>query len=222
MQEISFLSTFNNWISQYYVSILWSAAVVTLHLVIVKWTLPKIKSGVKISRLSQASAKKAFNIVRIIVGTITLSCLFIVWGIDFSGLLLISTSLITVTGVALFANWSLLSNITAYFILLFQPSYSRGNFVRIFEGDNFVEGTIIEVNLFNIRLLTDDNETITYPNNLILTRITMLNPQKKMQGFGKIGPVSVGVDGEVSQGASHQSNAPQSHTNEGNEGLPRG
>ena len=81
MQEISFLSTFNNWISQYYVSILWSAAVVTLHLVIVKWTLPKIKSGVKISRLSQASAKKAFNIVRIIVGTITLSCLFIVWGI---------------------------------------------------------------------------------------------------------------------------------------------
>jgi small-conductance mechanosensitive channel len=222
MQEIPFLSTFNAWISQYYVSFLWSAAVITLHLIIVKWTLPKIKSGVKISRLSEESAKKAFNIVRIIVGTITLACLFIVWGLDFSGLLLISTSLITVTGVALFANWSLLSNITAYFILLFQPSYSRGNFVRIFEGDNFVEGTITEVNLFNIRLLTDDNETITYPNNLILTRITMLNPQKKMQGFGKISPVEIRVDGETHHSHASQNHSSQSHSNESNEGLPRG
>lgn len=222
MQEIPFLSTFSTWISQYYVSFLWSAAVITLHLIIVKWTLPKIKSGVKISRLSEESAKKAFNIVRIIVGTITLACLFIVWGLDFSGLLLISTSLITVTGVALFANWSLLSNITAYFILLFQPSYSRGNFVRIFEGDNFVEGTITEVNLFNIRLLTDDNETITYPNNLILTRITMLNPQKKMQGFGKISPVDIRVDGETHHNHASQSQSSHSHASENNEGLPRG
>jgi small-conductance mechanosensitive channel len=149
-------------------------------MIIVKWTLTRIRTGVKISKLTEDIALKPFNIMRIVIGTMTVATLLIVWGIDFSGLLLISTSLITITGVALFANWSLLTNITAYFILLFQPSYSRRNFIRILEGDNFVEGTISEVNLFNIKLITGDLDIIMYPNNLLLTRLIMLNPKNKV------------------------------------------
>jgi small-conductance mechanosensitive channel len=151
-----------------------------LHMIIVKWTLTRIRTGVKISKLTEDIALKPFNIMRIVIGTMTVATLLIVWGIDFSGLLLISTSLITITGVALFANWSLLTNITAYFILLFQPSYSRRNFIRILEGDNFVEGTVSEVNLFNIKLITGDLDIIMYPNNLLLTRLIMLNPKNKV------------------------------------------
>ncbi len=188
MSELPIISNFITWMDKYYITLLWSGGVILLHIIIIKWTLPKIRKGVKISKLSEESALKAFNIMRIIIGTMTLAALFLVWGIDFSGLLLVSTSLITITGVALFANWSLLSNITAYFILLFQPSYSRGNFIRVFEGDNFVEGTIADVNLFNIKLITDEQEIILYPNNLLLTRLTMLNPRKRLQGFGKLLP----------------------------------
>ncbi|MFT6268087.1 MAG: small-conductance mechanosensitive channel [Alphaproteobacteria bacterium] len=188
MFELPIFSDLAAWFSQYYVSLLWSVGVILLHMIIVKWTLPKIRKGVKISKLNEESALKAFNIMRIIIGTLTIAALLIVWGIDFSGLLLVSTSLITITGVALFANWSLLSNITAYFILLFQPSYSRGNFIRIFEGDNFVEGTICEVNLFNIKLITDDREVVMYPNNILLTRVIMLNPRRRLQGYGKLLP----------------------------------
>jgi|GEM_PF-160260 len=188
MSDLPIVSNFITWMDKYYITLLWSGGVILLHIIIVKWTLPKIRKGVKISKLSEESALKAFNIMRIIIGTMTLAALFLVWGIDFSGLLLVSTSLITITGVALFANWSLLSNITAYFILLFQPSYSRGNFIRVFEGDNFVEGTIADVNLFNIKLITDEQEIIMYPNNLLLTRLTMLNPRRKLQGFGKLLP----------------------------------
>ncbi|MFT4731097.1 MAG: small-conductance mechanosensitive channel [Gammaproteobacteria bacterium] len=191
MSDLPIISNFIIWFDKYYITLLWSAGVFFLHMIIIKWTLPKIRKGVKISKLTEDSALKAFNIARIIVGTMTVATLLIVWGIDFSGLLLISTSLITITGVALFANWSLLSNITAYFILLFQPSYSRGNFIRIFEGDNFVEGTISEVNLFNIKLITDDNDIIIYPNNLLLTRLIMLNPKTKLQGFGKLVPTVI-------------------------------
>jgi small-conductance mechanosensitive channel len=191
MSDLPIISNFITWFDKYYITLLWSAGVACLHVIIVKWTLPKIRNGVKISRLTEDSALKAFNIVRIIVGTMTVATLLIVWGIDFSGLLLISTSLITITGVALFANWSLLSNITAYFILLFQPSYSRGNFIRVLEGDNFVEGTISEVNLFNIKLITDDHDIIMYPNNLLLTRLIMLNPKTRLQGFGKLVPTVI-------------------------------
>jgi small-conductance mechanosensitive channel len=191
MSDLPIISNFITWLDKYYITLLWSGGVIFLHMIIVKWTLPKIRKGVTISKLTEDSALKAFNITRILIGTMTVATLLIVWGIDFSGLLLISTSLITITGVALFANWSLLSNITAYFILLFQPSYSRGNFIRILEGDNFVEGTISEVNLFNIKLITEDLDIIMYPNNLLLTRLIMLNPKTKLQGFGKLVPTVI-------------------------------
>ena len=168
-----------------------------MHMIIVKWTLPKIRKGIKINKLTEDSALKAVNIMRIIIGTMTVATLLIVWGIDFSGLLLISTSFMTITGVALFANWSLLSNIAAYFILLFQPSYSRGNLIRILEGDNFVEGTTSEVNLFNIKLITEDLDIIIYPNNLLLTRLIMLNPKTKLQGFGKLVPTVIVENGNA-------------------------
>jgi small-conductance mechanosensitive channel len=197
MSDLPIISNFITWFDKYYITLLWSGGVIFLHMIIVKWTLPKIRKGVKISKLTEDSALKAFNIMRIIIGTMTVATLLIVWGIDFSGLLLISTSLITITGVALFANWSLLSNITAYFILLFQPSYSRGNFIRILEGDNFVEGTISEVNLFNIKLITEDLDIIMYPNNLLLTRLIMLNPKTKLQGFGKLVPTVIVENGNA-------------------------
>ena len=168
-----------------------------MHMIIVKWTLPKIRKGIKINKLTEDSALKAVNIMRIIIGTMTVATLLIVWGIDFSGLLLISTSFMTITGVALFAHWSLLSNIAAYFILLFQPSYSRGNLIRILEGDNFVEGTTSEVNLFNIKLITEDLDIIIYPNNLLLTRLIMLNPKTKLQGFGKLVPTVIVENGNA-------------------------
>ncbi|MFT6084968.1 MAG: small-conductance mechanosensitive channel [Glaciecola sp.] len=197
MSDLPIISNFITWFDKYYITLLWSGGVIFLHMIIVKWTLPKIRKGVKISKLTEDSALKAFNIMRIIIGTMTVATLLIVWGIDFSGLLLISTSLITITGVALFANWSLLSNITAYFILLFQPSYSRGNFIRILEGDNFVEGTISEVNLFNIKLITEDLDIIMYPNNILLTRLIMLNPKTKLQGFGKLVPTVIVENGNA-------------------------
>jgi small-conductance mechanosensitive channel len=197
MSDLPIISNFITWFDKYYITLLWSGGVIFLHMIIVKWTLPKIRKGVTISKLTEDSALKAFNITRILIGTMTVATLLIVWGIDFSGLLLISTSLITITGVALFANWSLLSNITAYFILLFQPSYSRGNFIRILEGDNFVEGTISEVNLFNIKLITEDLDIIMYPNNILLTRLIMLNPKTKLQGFGKLVPTVIVENGNA-------------------------
>ena len=100
-------------------------------------------------------------------------------------LLVISTSLITLTGVAFFASWSLLTNITAYFLLLFQMSFRRGNFIRVLDADNYVEGFITEINLFNTKLITEDREIIVYPNNLILTRPSIINPRAKWKTVGK-------------------------------------
>ncbi|AFS38763.1 mechanosensitive ion channel domain-containing protein [Alteromonas macleodii] len=174
------------WLTQYQSNVVWSGLVLLIYLAMSRKLLPKLETNIVKSKLKSNSAIKGLFAARVIVATVSLALLLLAWGIDFSGLLVLSTSIITVTGVALFASWSLISNITAYFILLTNVAYRRGNYVRILDGDNFIEGVIADVGPFSTRLLTAERETLMYPNNLILTRPVLLNPKEKWGAMGKV------------------------------------
>jgi len=174
------------WLTQYQSNVVWSGLVLLIYLAMSRKLLPKLETNIVKSKLKSNSAIKGLFAARVIVATVSLALLLLAWGIDFSGLLVLSTSIITVTGVALFASWSLISNITAYFILLTNVAYCRGNYVRILDGDNFIEGVIADVGPFSTRLLTAERETLMYPNNLILTRPVLLNPKEKWGAMGKV------------------------------------
>ncbi len=88
----------------------------------------------------------------------------------------------------MFAAWSVLSNITAFFILLAHSSFKRGTFVRVIDGDNYVEGYISEINLFNTKLISESREVVIYPNNLLLSRPLVVNPRQKLDTVGKLVP----------------------------------
>lgn len=185
MLEQSWFVSVLEWGEVYINNLIWTLVMLVLYVFITKVTLPKIEEKVSQSNFKSEEATKAYHMIRMLAGVLTLSAVLIVWGIDFSGLLVISTSLITLTGVALFASWSLLSNITCYFLILFHTSFRRGNFIRILDGDNYLEGSISEVGLFNTKLETEYGETIIYPNNLILNRPTIVNPKHKCKPIGK-------------------------------------
>ena len=185
MTESDWIKELFEWASNYSVNLIWSVAAFTLYILVTRLALPRIEKGVDKSNLKPEAKEKAYHTVRLLTATITIAILLIVWGIDFSGLIVLSTSLITLTGVALFASWSLLSNITSYFILLFHNSFRRGNFVRVIDADNYIEGYVAEVNLFNTRLITEDREVVIYPNNLMLTRPIIINPRNRWQVIGK-------------------------------------
>ncbi|MBT0585310.1 mechanosensitive ion channel domain-containing protein [Alteromonas oceanisediminis] len=185
MLESVWLDNISAVLLQYRTHLVWSVILLVTYSLLTRLALPLIESKVIKSNLKSEAVKKANHITRVIAGIVFFALLLIVWGIDFSGLLLISTSLLTLTGVALFASWSLLSNVTSYFVLLFQPSFRRGNYVRIVDGDNYIEGYIAEVNLFNAKLITDEREIIVYPNNLILTRPSIINPRARFASIGK-------------------------------------
>ena len=172
--------------TSYQTHLIASLLVIGLYFLLTRLILPKIEKGVDQGRFKPASLNKAHHTIRWIGAFVTIAALLLIWGIDFSGLLLISTTVITLTGVALFANWSILSNITAFFVLLMHQSYRRGNFIRVIESDNYIEGYISEINLFNSTLVTEDREIIVYPNNLLLGRPTIINPRKRFSVVGKI------------------------------------
>lgn len=155
---------------------------------------PKIREQAEHGRLKDRSVAKALSALNVILSIGALASALIVWGFDFRGLLTLSASILAVTGVALFASWSLLSNVTSFFLLLAHTSYRRGNFVRILDGDNYIEGFISEINLFNTKLITESREVMIYPNNLLLSRPTIVNPRDRWMPIGKISPTTNPVE----------------------------
>jgi len=94
----------------------------------------------------------------------------LVWNISFEGLSVYFATFFTVSGIALFAAWSILSNVTASVILFFYFPYRIGTKVRIIDGDNSVEGTVDDINIFSIKILTKTGELVSYPNNLAIQK----------------------------------------------------
>lgn len=100
------------------------------------------------------------------------------WEISLSGLSLYFASIFTVVGVGLFANWSILSNITASVILFFFFPYKIGSRVKIQDGDNSIEGQVIDITMFYMEIEIEESKIVSYPNNLAMQKPFILMPDK--------------------------------------------
>jgi small-conductance mechanosensitive channel len=122
--------------------------------------------------------KKLFNILIIfIIATLLIS----VWGVDAKNLLLALSSIFAVIGVALFAQWSILSNVTAGIILYFSTQFKIGDKIKIHDKDFPIEATVKDIKMFHVYLETEEGERIAYPNNLILQKGVSLCETMKIQ-----------------------------------------
>lgn len=182
----SFINSLQQWLLLYKVNVILSLIIVIIYLVLRRLAIPKIQQYVEEGGLKNQVLVRATTAASLFSGIITAAIILFIWGFDFKGLLALSTSLIALVGVALFASWSILSNLTAFFLLLIHQSYRRGNYVRIIDVDNYAEGYISEINLFHTKLITDHREVIIYPNNLLISRPTLINPKQHFSGVGKI------------------------------------
>lgn len=93
-----------------------------------------------------------------------------IWGIKPEQIFLFVSSVLTVIGVAFFAQWSILSNITAGIIIFFSSPFRIGNTIRFVDKEIPVEAKIIDIRSFYTLLKTAKGEEITLPNNLLLQK----------------------------------------------------
>ena len=94
----------------------------------------------------------------------------IIWGIDFKGIFIFASSFFALVGIALFASWSILSNITTSIVIFFSFPYRIGDEIRVIDGDNTVEGFIRDMTFFNIHVECADGNLTFYPNNMIIQK----------------------------------------------------
>ncbi len=108
----------------------------------------------------------------IVIGLIT------IWGVDFKNLGLVMSSVFAVIGIAFFAQWSILSNITSGVIMFFTFPYKIGDYIIIHDKENPCEGYIEDIKTFHIILQATDNEIITYPNSMMLQKgVSIIKPK---------------------------------------------
>lgn len=105
--------------------------------------------------------------------------LVIIWGLDFRHLGVFMSSIFAVIGIAFFAQWSILSNITSGVIMFFTFPYRIGDYIKIHDKEAPLEGIIEDIKTFHIILHTSKNEIITYPNSMMLQKgVSIIKPKE--------------------------------------------
>ncbi|WP_343486539.1 mechanosensitive ion channel family protein [Allomuricauda sp. d1] len=133
-----------------------------------------IKKVGRISDLNMSRTRLVSKYVTFGLFALLLVFWVLVWGIDIKEIGLIVSSVFAVLGVALFATWSIASNITAGIILFFYFPYKIGDRIRILDKDFPEEALILDIKAFHINLMRDNGELLTYPNNLLLQKGVVL------------------------------------------------
>ena len=97
-----------------------------------------------------------------------ISILLIIWRVDQSKFILFLSSFLTILGVAFFAQWSILSNVTSTLILFFNHHVKIGDVIAVAEKDSEIVGRISDIGLFFVHIETSDNKQISIPSNLFI------------------------------------------------------
>ncbi|MBD3724362.1 MAG: mechanosensitive ion channel family protein [Flavobacteriaceae bacterium] len=159
--------------------------IVILVFLILKSIIAKIvKRYAKINQALEHRTNLIIKYINILLGVLAILSIVIIWGVKRDQIFLFISSVFAVVGVASFAQWSILSNITAGVILFFSYPFKIGDVIKIHDKDFPIEAEIEDIKAFYILLKTIDGETITYPNNLLMQKgISVIKKHKENSEF---------------------------------------
>jgi small-conductance mechanosensitive channel len=97
--------------------------------------------------------------------------LLFIWGVKQSELLFFMSSLLTVLGIAFFAQWSIISNITSTIIIFVNHPVRIGDTITIMDKEYEIEGRISDIGIFFIDIKTASGDHITLPSNVFIQKM---------------------------------------------------
>ena len=159
---------------------------ILIFLMIMQFLLKKAANKVgRKSEINITRTRLMFKYINILIFLVAAFLLSLAWGVGYTELSLVFSSVFAVIGVAMFAIWSILSNITSGIIMFFSFPYKIGDTIKIHDKDLPVEAMIEDIRAFHLHLRTREGELITYPNNLILQKAVSLVEHEHRHDDGK-------------------------------------
>lgn len=127
-----------------------------------------VRNAVIRSSFKAKEEKEILRLLNLFATIVVAIVITAIWGVKQNEILIFATSVITVLGVAFFAEMSILSNVTACLVLFFQHPVKIGDFIRVQDGEQVLEGELIDITYFFVFIRTKENKTITLPNSVLL------------------------------------------------------
>jgi small-conductance mechanosensitive channel len=143
-----------------------------------------VKSYAKSHTVMERRTNLVIKYIHLLISILAIISLIVIWGVQKEDILITLSSIATVVGVAMFAQWSILSNITSGIILFFSFPFKIGDIIKVHDKDFDIEAEIIDINAFHTDLMTQDGERIVYPNSLLLQKgISIVKPKFEDKEF---------------------------------------
>jgi len=138
-----------------------------------------IKRYARASHLSEHRTNLISKYIDFFMMAVYIVIIIAVWGLKAENLFQYLGGILTIIGVAFFAQWSILSNITSGIILFFSFPFRIGDVIKVHDKDFPIEAQIEDIKAFHTILRTRDGELITYPNSLLLQKGVSIVPLKQ-------------------------------------------
>lgn len=113
--------------------------------------------------------KLILNLSYFLYYTLAFFISLIIFGINLKEVTVFASSILAVLGVGFFAQWSILSNLTASIILFFYHPMRIGDTIKIIDKDFDLQGVVKNITGFYVLLyISEGKREITIPNTIIL------------------------------------------------------
>jgi small-conductance mechanosensitive channel len=130
-------------------------------------------------QVSEVRSRLITRLISYLLFFVTISVMAVSLGLGYQEVSLFVSSAFAVLGVALFAQWSILSNITAGVLIFFAFPYRIGDRIKIVDKEEDMSGIIVEISLFHVLIKRDLGDVMTYPNSLMLQKAVIKLPEPR-------------------------------------------
>ncbi len=117
---------------------------------------------------------KIINFFILIVAVVLITA---IWGVKSQEVTIFISSILTILGVAFFAQWSILSNISSSLILFFNHPVRIGSQIKILDKEYPIEGVVENISLFFMYIKTNDGQLVSIPNTVVLQKTISLDSE---------------------------------------------
>lgn len=141
-----------------------------------------LSSSLECKNYSHSPHKKWLSPIRAVQLFTTITAIILltgIWGFRQNEIALFASTILTALGIAFFAQWSLLSNITSSILIFFNHPVKLGDYIKVLHKDYHYEGEVTEMNYFFVHIKTSNNEIITIPNSHFFERSFSVKDNEK-------------------------------------------
>ncbi|MBL7788820.1 MAG: mechanosensitive ion channel [Chitinophagales bacterium] len=125
---------------------------------------------------------KAVHLLSFITATVLLAA---IWGLKQHEIAVFVGTIITALGIAFFAQWSLLSNITSSLLLFFNHPMKIGDSIKVLDKDYAIEGEVVDLTYYFVHVKTSEGEVTTIPNSIIFQKsVTVIEKKNISHSIG--------------------------------------